>query len=392
MILMVALASTPTNELYIAPSPYAWLRSRAPVPTTYAPACEPLSEFDDVLKNRTSRARGVTSICTGFVLVSCEAATSYVIVFLEVRTILYNGEGVDSRTGLYNFRARWYSASSGRFERLDPFAGNPNDPFSFNKYGFVHGDPVMGTDPNGENLIGIGLAIGVLMLVAMNARTANAPNIGDPVSSMEEGMLDDLLYGAGAGLAIRFVIRPVVGVSMRWLGSRATSGSSVGRTVAQAGGDITSVAERELVAQTKLTQMTGQAFGVGGRAETAHYLGRHSPQVTLADLTERATNAIDPITKQVMYYGSGKLKYLDSTRFTSYEAMLEAIETATKSFRAETGVGIASKPYSITIDMLRPVGEGFSKKTGVYKAGLQKVYVLLNEFGEAITAYPIYAP
>jgi RHS repeat-associated protein len=62
---------------------------------------------------------------------------------------LYNGEGFDTRTGLYNFRARNYSASLGRFERLDPFAGNPTDPFSFNKYGFVHGNPVMGTDPTG---------------------------------------------------------------------------------------------------------------------------------------------------------------------------------------------------------------------------------------------------
>jgi RHS repeat-associated protein len=62
---------------------------------------------------------------------------------------LYNGEGFDTRTGLYNFRARNYSASLGRFERLDPFAGNPTDPFSFNKYGFVHGNPVMGSDPTG---------------------------------------------------------------------------------------------------------------------------------------------------------------------------------------------------------------------------------------------------
>ena len=33
-------------------------------------------------------------------------------MFLEVQTILYNGEGVDNRTGLYNFRAKWYSASN----------------------------------------------------------------------------------------------------------------------------------------------------------------------------------------------------------------------------------------------------------------------------------------
>ena len=70
-------------------------------------------------------------------------------------SVLYNGESIDSRTGLYNFRARWYSASNGRFERLDPYAGNPNDPFSFNKYGFVHGEPVLNKDPSGKFLIAI---------------------------------------------------------------------------------------------------------------------------------------------------------------------------------------------------------------------------------------------
>jgi RHS repeat-associated protein len=67
----------------------------------------------------------------------------------SLTSVLYNGEGLDARKGLYNMRARWYSASNARWERLDPFNGNPSDPFSFNKYGFVHGDPVQGIDPTG---------------------------------------------------------------------------------------------------------------------------------------------------------------------------------------------------------------------------------------------------
>jgi RHS repeat-associated protein len=73
-------------------------------------------------------------------------------------SLQYNGESIDSRTGLYNFRARWYSTSSGRFDRYDPFAGNPNDPFSFNKFGFVHGDPIGGVDPSGNWTITIQLS------------------------------------------------------------------------------------------------------------------------------------------------------------------------------------------------------------------------------------------
>lgn len=79
---------------------------------------------------------------------------------------LYNGEAFDTRTGLYNFRARNYSASLGRFERLDPFAGNPTDPFSFNKYGFVHGNPVMGTDPRGRSLVSTGVTIATMAIAS----------------------------------------------------------------------------------------------------------------------------------------------------------------------------------------------------------------------------------
>ena len=62
---MVALTESPLNESYVEPSPYAWLRSRASVPTLYAPACEPLYTFREVLKNRASRARGMATSCTG---------------------------------------------------------------------------------------------------------------------------------------------------------------------------------------------------------------------------------------------------------------------------------------------------------------------------------------
>jgi RHS repeat-associated protein len=86
----------------------------------------------------------------------------------SLTSVLYNGEGLDARTGLYNMRARWYSASNARWERLDPFAGNPTDPFSFNKYGFVHGDPIGMTDPTG--LFGFGgLSTGSFISIQMRA-------------------------------------------------------------------------------------------------------------------------------------------------------------------------------------------------------------------------------
>jgi RHS repeat-associated protein len=58
--------------------------------------------------------------------------------------------------------ARFYDASSGRFPTLDAFAGDPADPQSFHKYGYVHGDPVLGIDPTGDefSLGGFSVAFG----------------------------------------------------------------------------------------------------------------------------------------------------------------------------------------------------------------------------------------
>ena len=63
---------------------------------------------------------------------------------------------------------RYYDATTGRFNRLDPFIGNSADPQSYHKYAYVHGNPIGGIDPLGLaadfTLIGLGksMAIGAL--------------------------------------------------------------------------------------------------------------------------------------------------------------------------------------------------------------------------------------
>ena len=59
----------------------------------------------------------------------------------------YSGERFDAKAQQQYLRARWYDPASGRFKRLDPFAGNMQDPQSLHKYAYVHGDPIMGADP-----------------------------------------------------------------------------------------------------------------------------------------------------------------------------------------------------------------------------------------------------
>ncbi len=64
-------------------------------------------------------------------------------------SLLYSGEEFNVNTGFSYLRARYYDPSNGRFTRMDPFAGDINSPLSLHKYGYVHGNPVMGVDPTG---------------------------------------------------------------------------------------------------------------------------------------------------------------------------------------------------------------------------------------------------
>jgi RHS repeat-associated protein len=66
---------------------------------------------------------------------------------------LYSGEQFDSKIGQQYLRARYYDPVTGRFNRLDPFFGNLNDPLSLHKYVYAHNDSINGIDPTGQYTI-----------------------------------------------------------------------------------------------------------------------------------------------------------------------------------------------------------------------------------------------
>ncbi len=51
---------------------------------------------------------------------------------------LYSGEQTDALTGMQYLRARYYDPTTGRFNRVDPFAGNTQDPQSLHKYAYAN--------------------------------------------------------------------------------------------------------------------------------------------------------------------------------------------------------------------------------------------------------------
>ena len=64
----------------------------------------------------------------------------------NVGRIGYTGQTWFPEVGLYNFKARWYSPSLGRFMQTDPIGYGDG----LNWHNYAHGDPINGTDPSGN--------------------------------------------------------------------------------------------------------------------------------------------------------------------------------------------------------------------------------------------------
>ena len=74
----------------------------------------------------------------------------------------YRGEQFDTATQQQYLRARFYDAGTGRFNRLDDFAGRAGNPQSFHKYAYGHGDPANNYDPTGMfSIAGISISMSI---------------------------------------------------------------------------------------------------------------------------------------------------------------------------------------------------------------------------------------
>jgi RHS repeat-associated protein len=119
--------------------------------------------------------------------------------------LLYSGEWT-LPTGLQYLRARYYNPGTGRFNRLDPFAGNQNDPQSLHKYLYTHANPVMGIDPSGNLFTLADVLTGVKLMSIITATGSLAGKVAFHVTggSFWKGAGLGAVAGAAVGWTIAF--------------------------------------------------------------------------------------------------------------------------------------------------------------------------------------------
>jgi len=113
--------------------------------------------------------------------------------------LLYAGEQFDIDAQQYYLRARYYDPLNGRFNRIDDFAGNTEDPQSLHKYLYCHANPVNAIDPSGEmTLVDLSTTTAITALISGIVFTATsiALDAAYGVSGMQ--MLRNALFAFGA--------------------------------------------------------------------------------------------------------------------------------------------------------------------------------------------------
>jgi RHS repeat-associated protein len=206
----------------------------------------------------------------------------------------YAGQYLDSESGLYWMRARYYDASTGQFLSRDPAAQVTRSP-----YGYVDGDPIGMSDPSG--LLGWGSVkkfvrshgVEIVTAAVVVGATVCAISVAcgiavvGAVSSISP-LLGTTILAGGAGVGVECGLLARMS-SMTSRGAAAPSGATALQRAAAGGGPTTSVA-------TKLTQAPngsrGLSVAVGEDAADLANAARSEGQIYKADIPTALINEL----------------------------------------------------------------------------------------------------
>ena len=97
----------------------------------------------------------------------------------------FTGQRWEANLGLYDYRARFYDPTLGRFLQPDPIVPEPGNPQALNRYAYVYNNPLRYTDPTGHCPWCIALAIGVVFVGALlYPDIAYAPDLSADLSRL----------------------------------------------------------------------------------------------------------------------------------------------------------------------------------------------------------------
>jgi RHS repeat-associated protein len=91
---------------------------------------------------------------------------------------LYCGQQLDASLGLYYNRARYLNFNTGRFQTMDTYSGNNEDPLSLHKYLYGTDDPVNNDDPSGNDYGDFDINISSILQPLANVLLASAATPG----------------------------------------------------------------------------------------------------------------------------------------------------------------------------------------------------------------------
>jgi RHS repeat-associated protein len=107
----------------------------------------------------------------------------------------YTGQQLDSLTGLYDLRARYYDPTSGRFLSRDTAGIDVSNPVEVNRYSYAQDDPINLIDPSGH---GEEEEEGGLYAIILGAVRTVGAGVGRLIPRLTEEEIAILLAGLGA--------------------------------------------------------------------------------------------------------------------------------------------------------------------------------------------------
>ncbi|MCC6220523.1 MAG: type IV secretion protein Rhs [Deltaproteobacteria bacterium] len=121
---------------------------------------------------------------------------------------LFAGEQLDSSTGKYYLRARYYTPFNGRFSQMDSFSGFASRPASLNKFIYANSNPVSYTDPSGQISIG---AVSATVAISGVLNTVVSYDPSAPLSQIATnfavGGLEGVIFLGGGAVAVKGAVK-----------------------------------------------------------------------------------------------------------------------------------------------------------------------------------------